>query len=259
VTDIAAATDPIVLYAAGSLRLAMTEIATAFEAETHTPVEAGFGASGTLRAAITEGAPADIFASANMEHPQALAAAKRSGAVVMFARNQLCALLRPGLSVTTENLLDHMLDETIKLGTSTLRADPSGDYAWEVFCKAEMIRPGSFSALERKALRLVGGPDAPTTPPGRSLYGMLLTAGRADMFLTYCTNAIEALKEDPSLGKVSLPDRLAVGASYGLTVSTTAPASAYRFAMYILSADGQRALAKFGFFTPTLVRSKLPT
>jgi ABC-type molybdate transport system substrate-binding protein len=67
-TDIAAAADPVVLYAAGSLRLAMTEIATAFEAEAHTPVEARFGASGTLRAAITESAPADIFASANMEH-----------------------------------------------------------------------------------------------------------------------------------------------------------------------------------------------
>ena len=118
-----------------------------------------------------------------------------------------------------------------------------------------MIRPGSFSVLERKAQKLVGGPDAPTAPPGRTVHGMLLANGRADMFLTYCTLANEALKENPSFSKVSLPDSLAVGASYGLTVLTTAPAEAYRFAMYVLSADGQRVLAKFGFFTPTFLLS----
>ena len=40
--------------------------------------------------------------SANMEHPQALAEANKSGPVVLFARNKLCALVRPG--VCTENL-----------------------------------------------------------------------------------------------------------------------------------------------------------
>jgi hypothetical protein len=35
---------------------------------------------------------ARVFASANMEHPQALSAAKKSGPVVLFARNRLCAM-----------------------------------------------------------------------------------------------------------------------------------------------------------------------
>jgi molybdate transport system substrate-binding protein len=251
-TDFAAAADSVVLYAAGSLRSAMTEMATAFEAATGIRVEGKYGASGTLRNEIADGARADVFASANMEHPQALAAAKRSGAVVMFARNQLCALARPGLSVTTESLLDRMLNEALKLGTSTPRADPSGDYAWEVFRKAEKIRPGSFAVLERKALQLVGGPDAPTAPPGGTVYGMLLASGRADIFLTYCTNANEALKENSAFSKVSLPQELAVGASYGLTIRTAAPPAAYQLAMYILSGDGQRTLARFGFFAPAL-------
>jgi len=72
--------------------------------------------------------------------------------VVLFARNQLCALAKPGLTVTTATLLDRMLDASIKLGTSTPRADPSGDYAWEVFRKADKLRPGAFATLERKAL-----------------------------------------------------------------------------------------------------------
>ena len=187
-----------------------------------------------------------------MEHPQALAAAKKSGPVVLFARNQLCALARPGVTVTTATLLDRMLDPGVKLGTSTPRADPSGDYAWEVFRKAERLRPGAFATLERKALQLVGGPGAPTAPPGRSVYAMLIAEGKADLFLTYCTNAAQAKQEVAAASVVALPDELAVGADYGLTVLANAPPDAYRLAMFILSAEGQRVLAKVGFGTPTL-------
>src|SRR5262245_5990934 len=97
------------------------------------------------------GAQAEVFASANMEHPQALATAGKSGSVVLFARNRLCALVRPGLAVEPATILDRMLDPHVKLGTSTPRADPSGDYAWEVFRKADRLRPGAFAALATKA------------------------------------------------------------------------------------------------------------
>jgi molybdate transport system substrate-binding protein len=146
-----------------------------------------------------------------------------------------------------------MLDPNVKLGTSTPSADPSGDYAWEVFRKADKLRPGAFAALERKALTLVGGPDAPTAPPGRTVYGMLIADGKADLFLTYCTNAAEAKNEIGGAQIVALPEELAVGADYGLTVISRAP-DAYRFAMYILSSDGQRVLSKHGFATPTLTQ-----
>jgi len=253
-TGPALAADPVQLYAAGSLRSALTEAGAAFEATTGVKVQAKFGASGTLKDEIVGGAPAQVFASANMEHPQALAAAKKSGPVVLFAHNQLCALARPRLTVATASLLDTMLDPAVKLGTSTPRADPSGDYAWEVFRKADKLRPGAFATLERKALQFVGGPNAPTAPPGHSVYAMLIAEGKADLFLTYCTNAVEARKEVAAATVVALPDELAVGADYGLTVLANAPPDAYRFAMYILSAEGQRVLEKVGFGTPTLPR-----
>jgi len=246
--------DPVQLYAAGSLRSALTEIAAAFEAAANVKVQAKFGASGTLKDQIADGARADVFASANMEHPQALAGARKSGPVVLFARNRLCALARPGVAVETATLLDRVLDPNVKLGTSTPRADPSGDYAWEVFRKAEKLRPGAFAALERKALKLVGGPDAPTAPPGRTVYGMLITDGKADIFLTYCTNAAEAKMDVAGAQIVALPEELAVGADYGLTVIAQAQPDAYRFAMYILSSDGQTVLSKHGFAAPALAR-----
>ena len=248
----AIAAEPVMLYAAGSLRTALTEVAVAFEAASGQKVQAKYGASGLLRDEIAGGARAEVFASANMEHPQALAAAGKSGPVVLFARNRLCALVRPGLALEPATLLDRMLDPNMKLATSTPRADPSGDYAWEVFRKADKLRPGAFAALEKKAFQLVGGPASPTAPPGRALYGMLMAEGKADIFLTYCTNAREAQAQNPGQQVVALPDELAVGADYGLTVLAGASPQAYQFAMFILSTDGQRILAKHGFAAPAL-------
>jgi molybdate transport system substrate-binding protein len=243
------ASDPVLLHAAGSLRGALTEVTQAFEKSSSSKVQARFGASGLLRDEIAGGAKAEVFASANMEHPQALADARRSGPVVLFARNRLCALVRPGLAVT---LLDRMLDPQIKLGTSTPKADPSGDYAFAAFAKAEAVRPNVRTVLESKALQLTGGPTSAAPPGGRSPYGWHMAEGRADIFLAYCTAARDAEKENPGLQTIALPDAFAVSADYGLTVMADASASGYQLAMFILSSEGQRILAAHGFSAPTL-------
>jgi ABC-type molybdate transport system substrate-binding protein len=248
----AMAAEPVLLHAAGSLRGALNEVAAAYEKATGIKVTAKYGASGTLREGIERGERAEVFASANMEHPETLAKAAKSGPVVLFARNQLCALTRPGLTVTPADMLDRMLDPQVKLGTSTPKADPSGDYAWEVFHKAEALRPGTFATLSHKALQLTGAPNSPTAPADRNIYGLLVSQGSADLFLTYCTNARTAAKENPGQQIVALPANLAVGADYGLTVMATASPAAYRFAMYILSPDGQRIMASHGFAAPGL-------
>src|SRR5262249_36824180 len=168
-----AAAETIQLYAAGSLKLALTEVARSYEDATGNKVEAKYGASGLLKNEILSGAKADVFASANMEHPQALHDEKKSGPVVRLARNALCALVRLGLKVDSANLLERMLDPAIQLGTSTPKADPSGDYAFEVFRKAEVIKPGAQATLEKKALQLTGNAASAPPPTGRSVYGTL--------------------------------------------------------------------------------------
>ncbi|MGE3868708.1 MAG: molybdate ABC transporter substrate-binding protein [Pseudorhodoplanes sp.] len=249
----AKASEPVMLHAAGSLRGALSEASAAFEAASGLKVQAKYGPSGLLKDEIAGGARAEVFASANMTHPQALASAKRSGPVVLFARNRLCALVRPGLAVTPATLLDKLLDPAIKVGTSTPKADPSGDYAWEVFRKADSVRSGSFAALEMKALTLTGGPNSPPPPAGRSVYGALVAEGKADIFLTYCTNALAAQKENAGQQIVALPESLAVGADYGLTVMAESSANGYKLAMFILSPEGQAVLAKHGFAAPGAV------
>ena len=118
----------------------MTDVSNAYEASWGSKIEPKYGPSGLLRAEVALGAKADVFASANMEHPQALHDEKKSGPVIRFARNRLCALVKPGLAVDSTTLLARMLDKNVKLGTSTPKADPSGDYAFEVFRRAEVVK-----------------------------------------------------------------------------------------------------------------------
>ena len=162
----AVAEEAIVHVSAGSLRGALTQAGAAFTKATGIRVDQTYKASGTLKKEIEAGAKVDVFTSANMEHPLALAAEGKMGPVVLFARNELCAFAMPkaGVAADGSNLLDRMLDPAVKLGTSTPKADPAGDYAFEVFAKAEAVKPGAKAALEAKALQLTGGPTSPPSP-----------------------------------------------------------------------------------------------
>lgn len=241
------AADAVLLHAAGSLRGALTEVSNAFEKSSGVKVQAKYGPSGLLRDEIAGGAKAEVFASANMQHPAALEKAGKAGPVTLFTRNRLCALVKPGLAVTPDNLLDRMLDPAIKLGTSTPKADPSGDYAFEVFKKADALKAGSNDTLSKKALQLTGGPNSPPPPKDRNVYGKVVADGQADIFLTYCTNAIVAQRENPGQQVVQLPAPLTVGADYGMTVIAGASPNAKKLADFILSPEGQALLAKHGF------------
>ena len=241
------------LHAAGSLRPALTELGQAFTAAQGIKVQAQFGASGLLRQRLDGGEPGDVYASADIGNPQALALAGKAWPVVAFARNRLCALVRPGLQITPDTVLATMLAPGTKLGTSTPGNDPAGDYAWQVFGRADQVQPGARAILEAKALKLAGAADAPRPPPGRGVYAWHLLEGRADLFLAYCTAGREAKAEAPSIGVVELPAVLAVGAEYGLTALRTADTSvALPFVLYVLSAEGQAILARYGFDAPLM-------
>jgi ABC-type molybdate transport system substrate-binding protein len=240
------------VLAAGSLRAALNEIAAAFSSATGVHVDNGFGPSGVLRERIEKGEHADLFASADMDSPRALLRAGKAGPVVLFARNELCALVRPGLAITAETLLPSLLDPAVKLATSTPKADPLGDYTWTMFAKADAIKPGSRTVLEAKALQLMGDTHNSAPPPGMDLFAWHVHEGRADIFLAYCSAGAGFLKDLPGGTVVHLPPQLATGADYGLTVLPTQNQHAAALALFILSQDGQKLLAQNGFDAPLL-------
>ena len=202
-----------------------------------------FGASGLLKDRLLGGEPADVFASASLEHPAA--------APLAFASNRLCVLAGSGFEANTDTLATRLLDPAVRIGTSTPKADPAGDYTWAMFERIERQgRPGAFKTLADKALQLTGGPTSPPQPPGRNAYGALMAAGQADVFITYCTNAVVAQAEEPGLRRIELPTAANVSASYGITVMNGAPDAAGEFVAFLLGPAGQRLLAQRGFAAP---------
>jgi len=239
-------TAPLQVYAAGSLREAFTEVARAHSGS----VALTFGAAGLLRERIERGEPAQVFASADLRQPQCLAEQGGWTAPVVFTRNSLCALVGPAIRTSTAGLLDTLLDPAVRVGTSTPHSDPSGDYAWAMFEQAERVHEGARARLSAKALQLTGAADSPKAPDGRSTYAWVMQEGRADVFLTYRTNAIAAQGECPSLQVVALPEALHVGAVYGVSCREDAPPQARAWLSALLAEPVQRILARHGFETP---------
>lgn len=241
------------VFAAGSLRPPITEAGRAYEQQASGKLQLVFGASGLLRERIAQGEVADVFASANMDHPRALVASGGWQPVRVFARNTLCALAPASSGLTTQNLVARMLDPSVKVGTSTPKADPSGDYAFEMFRRIGTqpgAPAGAAEALEKKALQLTGGPGSPPPPIGRNVYGVLVAEGQADLFITYCTNAVVAMAEQPELRSVTIVPEINVAADYGLTIRSGSAMQAQGFADFLLSAPGRAILAKHGFDLP---------
>lgn len=152
-----------------------------------------------------------------------------------------------GSRPATDNFVDRLLDEKVRVGTSTPGADPGGDYAFAMFRLAEKVREGAAAKLSGKALKLVGGgSQTPLLVQGKGAVEGVFIADKADVMIVYCSGARTLLKELPDLDVVRLPARIAVGPAYGLVVLTTKPVAA-RFVNYVMSEAGQSLLREFGF------------
>jgi molybdate transport system substrate-binding protein len=185
----AQAADELRVLAAGSLREVIGEIGERYKAATGIIVAAEFGPSGLLRERIEQGEHADLLASADMGHPLKLLQEGRATRVAMFTRNTLCGISVPQVGLTTANFLDRLLDPAVKLGASTPKADPAGDYTWAMFRRADAIRPGSYAILSGKAQQIVGGPSNSAQVDGKDPAVAALASGRVDTVIGYCTSA----------------------------------------------------------------------
>lgn len=250
----AAAEEPVTVFAAGSLTGAMNAVIKLYAEKTGRQVRAEFGPAGLMRERIENGAHPDIFASANMAHPQSLADKGLATQPVVMARNRLCAKALPQFGLTTQNVLQRLLDPKVGLGTSTPKADPGGDYAWELFARAEKVHPGAQAILERKAQQLVGGKADAPVPGGKDAMTYAFEQHKIDLSLGYCSS--RQTTPDPKFASVELPPELAVHADYGMSVLTHREA-ALRFALFVLSPEAQHVIGMYGF-TPVAERYAAP-
>jgi molybdate transport system substrate-binding protein len=92
--SLAAASGELTVFAAASLKSAFESFAPAYQAETGLGLTSSFDASSALRAQIEQGAPADVFASADQRWmSELMAKGQVDGEPAVFARNRLVAIV----------------------------------------------------------------------------------------------------------------------------------------------------------------------
>ena len=223
----------ITVLAAASLTDAFKELGVAFQtANPATKVTFSFGASSTLVTQINQGAPADVFASADLANMDKLTGAGGAGAAgtpIAFATNKLQIIVGKGNPRGMAGPAD--LAKSGVVYVTAAPAVPIGKYAQQVLDKARVIvTPKSLEADVRAVVNKV-------------------TLGEADAGIVYATDVKAA--GDKAAG-VTIPDDVNVLATYPIAVikaTKNAPA-ANAFIAYVTSAPGQAILATFGFAKP---------
>lgn len=244
-STLASAAEPLRILAAGSLGAVFPKLIAASGLPPETIGAPVFGPAGVLRDRLLADEGADLFASADLAGPNAVAGKLGQVIAVPFARNRMCLLTPERLGVTTATLLDRALAPNFHLAVSTPGADPGGDYARKVFKRADAVRPGAEAILATKAEQLLGGPGSMTPQPGKSPAATIFLPDRADGLLFYCSGTATAAREVSGLVSVAVPDALEVGSVYGLAILSDRPEAA-RLALFMLSETGQKILSDGG-------------
>ena len=245
VSGAAAAAQTVQIYAAGSLRGVVGDLAALAGTSLGIEVKTSFGGSGSMRERIAKGEPADLLMSADLGSPEKLEAQGRTVVpTIAFARNRMCIVSRKAAGVTAANLIDRLLAPEVRLKTSTPIVDPSGDYAWSIFKRIEALRPGVTGVLEKKSQSSADLVATPATP-AQSAAAALFATHAIDMSITYCSGSAALEKELPELTSLVVPANLDPHPIYGIAVLSAKP-EAMRIALLLLSEKGQAIIARQG-------------
>jgi molybdate transport system substrate-binding protein len=236
----------LTVFAAASLIDSFTAIGQKFEAANPgTKVTFNFAGSNELAAQIGKGAPADVFASANLAQLNGLVKSGQiaEGSSRTFARNRLVVIV----PVTNPAKLTTLAD-LARPGLKLVLADksvPVGQYALDFLDKAS-ADPSFGSTYKANVLTNVVSYEQDVKAVVSKI-----SLGEGDAGVVYATDVTPAVAD--KLGKIAIPDALNTVATYpiGPIKGSKQPALAQKFVEFLLSADGQAILAQWGFLPPT--------
>mgnify|MGYP001825312684 FL=1 len=221
----------VTVFAAASLSAAFTEIGDVFmAANPGAEVRFNFAGSSDLAAQIGEGAPADVYASADVANMDKLVAAGAAATEpVVFATNAAAIIVESG---NPEGITDvgDLADDDLVVVQCALEV-PCGAYAAEILANAGVdVTPKSYEANVNAVVTKI-------------------TVGEADAGIVYRTDVLAA---DDAADGVVLPDDINVVADYPIVVTETSadPDGAGAFVETVLGAAGRDILERHGFGTP---------
>jgi len=227
----AAVSGDVVVFAASSLTEAFTEIANAFTASNPAAkVTFNFAGSGDLVTQIHQGAPADVFVSADDANMTKLTGAgDNAGPPVVIAKNSFEIIVEAGNPKGVTGLADLAEpDLVVVLCADTV---PCGKGAAKVLSNAGVtVTPAS---LEDKVKGVV----------------TKVTAGEADAGIVFVTDVRAA---GAAADGVDIPADVNAISNYPMVVTKESPnpAAAQAFVDFVASDAGQAILAKYGFLAP---------
>jgi len=227
----AARAETVTVFAAASLTEAFRTIGKDFEtAHPGTKVEFNFAGSSTLARQIIEGAPADVFASADEENMKKVVdAGDVAGTPQPFVGNRLAIIAPRGNPKHVKALADLARPGmTVSLAAPAV---PVGHYAVEAFGRAGVPVPSASNEADVKAVVT------------------RVSMGEADAGVVYVTDAAAG---GDKVETIAIPDAHNVTARYPIAMLAHAPnaAGAKAFVASVLSPPGRSVLTRAGFLAP---------
>lgn len=224
-------TGTIDVFAAASLTDAFNEIAADFHKQhSAATVRPNYGGSSTLVTQITQGAPADVFASADQPNMQkASDAGVLDGAPRVFATNRLQIVVQAGNPKGIKGLADLANPSTVVVLCAPVV--PCGSYAGQALSKAGVkVTPRSQEQDVKSVVAKVA-------------------LGEADAGIVYVTDVKAG---GAKVAGVDIPDDQNVVAKYPVAVvkGGSNAAGGRAFVDFLLAPAAQAILAGYGFGNP---------
>jgi molybdate transport system substrate-binding protein len=216
------------VFAAASLTASFNSLATSFHtANPGVGVNFNYAGTPTLVTQIEQGAPADVFASADTTNMDKLTAdGFTTGTSKVFAHNQLEIVVAPGNPKGITGLAD--LAKPALIYISAGPTVPAGKYALQALMMAGVnVTPKS---LETSVTAVISK----------------IELGEADAGIVYTTDVTAAGNK---VQGVQIPAAANVTATYPIVAvkGTKSSDVTNAFIAYVLSGTGQSTLATFGF------------
>jgi molybdate transport system substrate-binding protein len=219
---------PLTVFAAASLQPSFNQVAAQLKDQQQVSITFNYAGTQTLVSQLTQGAPADVFASADTAHMTTIQNAGLTAATPrVFAHNSLEIAVAPG---NPKGI--HALSDLSRNGLVVVLADPSvpaGKYAQQALAKARVtVKPASLEPQVTGVLSKI-------------------TLGEADAGIVYASD----IKTSSKVTGVAIPPDQNVRADYSIAAlkNATNPAAANSFLSFVLSSDGQSILQAAGFTT----------
>jgi molybdate transport system substrate-binding protein len=232
----------VTVFAASSLTDAFKDLGATFEQNTGTPVTFNFGSSSQLRTQLEQGAPADVFASADQIQMDAAHTSNViNGADTTFASNRLVLIAPKSNPANIQSAAD-LARPGIKFVTAAPEV-PIGVYTQHVFDKMSQVDVFGADFKDRANANIVS-----REPNVRQVVSKV-QLGEADAAICYLTDV--TAQAAPDLLLIPIPDDLNVIATYPIALVAGAAQAelGQAFIDLVLSPTGQGTLQKWNFTT----------